>query len=137
MAKWWPFKAKPKEVWDEEINWPIGDIEAADRIRRICRSVADSAEALGRSAEGGQGNERPRQTARKRSEAERYERAARTAMEMAMKIADDLMRDAAVRDIVDLCLKANDLKTARALFRAIQADTIRQDVLNDHAVLRE
>ena len=69
--------------------------------------------------------------------AERYERAAKAAMEIAMKISDDLMRDASVRQIVDLCMSANDLKTARILFRAIQAVSIREDVLNDHPVLRQ
>ncbi len=29
------------------------------------------------------------------------------------------------------------MKTARILFRAIQADSIREDVLNDHPILRE
>jgi hypothetical protein len=66
----------------------------------------------------------------------RYERAARAAMQIAMKMSDDLMRDAAVRDIVDLCLKANDMKTARILFRAIQAPSIRELVLRDHPDLQ-
>jgi hypothetical protein len=57
-------------------------------------------------------------------------------MEIAMKVSDDLMRDAAVRDIVDLCLAANDLRTAPILFRAIQAPSIRDMVLHDHPELR-
>ena len=69
-------------------------------------------------------------------EAERYERAARAAMEIAMKISDDLMRDSSLRQIVGLCVTANDLKTARILFRAIQAASIRDDVLSEHPVLR-
>jgi hypothetical protein len=32
-------------------------------------------------------------------------------------------------------MNANDLKTARILFRAIQAPSILKDVLNDHPVL--
>ena len=43
MAMWWFNKGKRKEIWDETIQWPIGDIEAAHRIRDICRSAADSA----------------------------------------------------------------------------------------------
>ena len=43
-------------------------------------------------------------------EVERYERAAKVAMEIAMKVSDDLLRDAAVRQIVELCLKANDTR---------------------------
>ena len=70
-------------------------------------------------------------------ETERYERAAKAAMEIAIKISDDLLRDSSVRQIVNLCAKANDLRTARILFRAIQAVSIREDVLNDHPVLRQ
>jgi hypothetical protein len=58
-------------------------------------------------------------------------------MEIAMKISDGLMRDSAVGEIVDLCLKANDTKTARILFRAIQAASIREAVLGDHPALQQ
>ena len=58
-------------------------------------------------------------------------------MEITLKFSDDLMRDAAVGQIVELCLKANDLTMARILFRAIQADSIRKDVLSQHPVLRQ
>ena len=54
-----------------------------------------------------------------------------------MKISDDLMRDAAVREIVELCLKANDTRTARILFRAIHAVSIREAVLSEHPDLRQ
>lgn len=124
---WWFRRGERKELWDEEIQWPLGDIEAAHRIREICRSAADSAE---RSAAAGDPD-------RKKSETERFERAARAAMEIAMKISDDLLRDSSVRQIVTLCVTANDLKTARILLRAIQTISIREDVLNDHPVLRQ
>ena len=58
-------------------------------------------------------------------------------MEIAMKISDDLLRDSSVRQIVGLCVKANNFRTARILFRAIQASSIREDVLNDHPMLRQ
>jgi len=134
---WWFDKSEPKEIWDEEIQWPLGDIEAADRIRNICRSASDSAEAIaGLAGRADSGRKKPdgNQTGRN---TERYERAARTAMEIAMKMADDLMRDSSVSQIVNLCMKANDLRTARILFRAIQAVSIREDVLNDHPLLRQ
>jgi len=126
----WFDKAKRKEIWDEEIQWPIGDIEAAHRIRDICRSAADSAEKVAGFAG------RPEDKTSK-YETERYERAARTAMEIAMKITDDLLRDSSVRQIVGLCLKANDLRTAQILVRAIQTVSIREDVLKDHPLLRQ
>jgi hypothetical protein len=126
---WWFNKRERKEIWDEDIQWPIGDIEAAHKIRDICRSAADSAEKLGGSID--------RSDNKIKYEAERYERAAKTAMKIAIKISDDLLRDSAVRQIVNLCLQANDLRTARILFRAIQSVSIREDVLNDYPVLRE
>jgi hypothetical protein len=126
----WFRRQSPPEIWDESIDGPIGDIEAAHKIRDICRSAADSAEKVAGFA--GQFD-----TAKKKYEAERYQRAAKRAMEIAMKIADDLLRDSSVRQIVSLCLKANDLRTARILFRAIQAASIREEVLQEHPTLRQ
>jgi hypothetical protein len=130
MAMRWFNKGSRKEVWDENIQWPIGDIQAAHKIREICRSATDSAEKVGGLAV------RP-DNKNSKYETERYERAAKAAMEIAIKISDDLLRDSSVRQIVNLCAKANDLRTARILFRAIQAVSIREDVLNDHPVLRQ
>jgi hypothetical protein len=130
MAMRWFNKGKRKEVWDENIQWPIGDIEAAHRIREICRSAADSAEKVSGFAD------RP-DNKKSKYETERYERASKAAMEIAIKISDDLLRDSSVRQIVNLCVKANDLTTARILFRAIQAASIREDALNDHPMLRQ
>ena len=126
---WWFTKRKHQhqEIWDESIQWPLGDLEAAHRIREICRSAANSAERVGGSARRDHENE---------PETERYERATRAAMEIAVKISDDLLRDASVRQIVDLCVTADNLKTARILFRAIQTVSIREEVLSDHPALR-
>lgn len=137
MAMWWFGKDRREEVWNEDIQWPIGDIEAAKRIRNICRSAADSAAIVGGLAIRTNDKRGKSEIRRHKLEAERYRRAARTAMEIAMKISDDLMRDAAVSQIVDLCLKANDLRTARMLFRAIQSVSIREEVLTNHPALRE
>src|SRR5450432_3398924 len=129
MAMWWFNQGKREEIWDETVAWPIGDIEAAHKIRDICRSAADSAEKVGGVAG------RP-DSKNSNYESERYERAAKTAMEIAIRISDGLMRDSSVRQIVNLCLKANDLKTARILFRAIQSPSIKEEVLNEYPVLR-
>ena len=136
---WWFRKEKPKEVevWDEQIPGPIGDIEAAEKIRDICRSAADSAVRIGSPAGLVDGKQNKPDNNQNERDSERYQHAARAAMEIAMKISDDLMRDAAVREIVDLCVKANDMRTAPILFRAIQAASIREAVLNDHPALRQ
>lgn len=123
------FNRARKEIWDEPPGKPIGDIEAAKLIREICRSATDSAEKVGAAAD--------RTHKKVKREIERYERAARAAMEIAMKMSDELLRDAAVREIVELCLKAGNVATAQTLFRAIQAKSIRDDVLRDFPQLRQ
>ena len=131
---WWLDRKKPREIWEEQIQLPVGDIEAAEKIRNICRAAADSAERVGAPVVSRRKRKDRKAEAR---DSGRYQSAARTAMEIAMKISDDLMRDSAVGQILDLCVKANDMKTARILFRAIQAVSIRETVLNDHPALRE
>jgi hypothetical protein len=130
MAMLWFNKNKRAEIWDEAVQWPMGDIEAAHRIRDICRSAVDSAAKVG-SPVGGPDSKKSQY------DADRYERAAKAAMEIAIKISDGLLRDSSVREIVELCMKANDLRTARILFRAVQSVSIRQDMLSDHPLLRQ
>jgi hypothetical protein len=47
------------------------------------------------------------------------------------------MRDATVKDIVELCLRANDTRTARILFRAIQTPSIRDGMLREYPALKQ
>jgi hypothetical protein len=122
----WFNKRMPRELWDEVGQGPIDDLEAVRLIRNICNSAVGSAEKVGGTA-----------TKANRQETERYQRAAKAIMEIAMKISDDLLRDSAVDQIVGLCVKANDLRTATILFRAIQAVSIKEDILNKHPVLRK
>ena len=124
IAMRWFGKGKHSEVWDDAVPEVINDLEAAQRIRRICEAAADIAKSVG-SRTGGL------------AEKERYERAARTAMQIALRISDDLVRDAALRQIIDLSVKANSLRTAEVLLRGIQAVSIREDVLNDNPILRQ
>ena len=116
----WFTRTSRQDIWDEAIQTPLGDIEAAGRIRAICDAAAPSATGAARND---------------KRDSERYERAAKVAMEIAMKISDGLMRDDAVRHIVDLCMTASDLKTAQILFRAIHTSWIRETVQRDHPSL--
>jgi hypothetical protein len=127
----WLFnKGKRQEIWDEDA--PTGDIESARQIRDICRAATDSAEKVAGFAD------RPDQNSKKNKfEADRYQRAAKASMEIAIRMSDDLLRDSAVRQIVNLCAQASDFRTARILLRAIQAVSIREDVMNEHPMLRE
>ena len=100
-----------------------------------CSSAADSAASAGHPVDGAD-RRKERDAKKNQDDGERYKGAARTAMEIAMKMSDDLMRDAGVSEIIELCLKANDIKTARILFRAIQSPSIRDSMLSDHPALR-
>ena len=71
------------------------------------------------------------------SATERYERAVKAAMQIALKISDDLIRDAALREIIGLCVKARDLRRAEVLFGAIQSASIGEAVLIDNPGLRK
>lgn len=128
MAMQWFKRTQRKDIWDEAIETPAGDIEAAKLIREICRSATDSAEKVGAAAD--------RTHSKIKRDVERYERAARAAMELAMKVSDELLRDAAVRQIIELCLKAGNATTAKTLFRAIQSQSIRDEVLREHPELQ-
>jgi hypothetical protein len=123
----WFNQSKPKEIWDEDIRWPLDDLEAARKIREICDAASVSAAKVGA---GGA------ETKAVQHEAERYKRAAKTAMAIAIKISDDLLRDSAVCQIVVLCVKANDLKTAGILFRAVQSVSIRENTMQEYPALR-
>lgn len=124
----WFSKREQKEVW-EDIELPVSDdFEAARKIREICNSAAGSTDKSGR------------QTAADAAAQEatgRYKRAAKVAMEIAIQISDELLRDAAVCQIVGLCVNANDLKTAGILFRAVQDASLRENLLRDHPALRQ
>ncbi|MCC8954483.1 hypothetical protein H8B02_13815 [Bradyrhizobium sp. Pear77] len=122
----WFSKAKRKDIWDDPVAQPLGNIEAAQRIRAICRDAAGCAEAV---------SSPDKRSQKQQIQRDRYERAAKVAMETAMKISDELVRDAAVREIVGLCMKANNIKTGRALFRAINAGSIKAEVLKEHPTL--
>jgi hypothetical protein len=121
----WFNKGKPKVI-----QWPIDDFEPARRIRDVCNSSLGSAERVGGEVGGAE-------TVASIYETMRYKRVAKAAMEIAIKISDDLLRDAALYQIVVLCVKASELRTAAILFWAIQAASIKEDMLINYPALRQ
>jgi hypothetical protein len=134
----WFQKTRRLDVWEIADDQPLGDIEAASRIREICASAGTIAErmtasgghkAIRKSEKEGGGNDRA-------VEAERYQAAIKRALEIAMKIADDQMRDVAVSQVIRLCVKVDHLKTARVLIRAIHSEQTQAELMADNPVLR-
>ncbi len=125
----WFSRPKENEPWEDDDEAPVGDIETAHKIRDICTSAASCAQKLAGL------NNRPNDKTRK-YEAARYDRARKRALELARRISDDLLRDTAVRQILNLCVSAGDVETAKILSGAFETEKIRQEVLNEHPSLR-
>jgi len=93
----------------------------------MCLVACDSAEIAGSAAiaEGAESVKRDRL---------RFESAKRMSLELTKSITDEVYRDSALHSIVDLCMKANDIATARILVQAIKTPTIREKILEQHPV---
>ena len=124
---WFGNGEQTKKPWDD-IREPFGDLDAARTIRAICKAVASEPPKPGRLA-------RLRKLPAE-NPSEFSTQAAKTAMELAMKISDPLVRDSAVRQIIGLCIASHDVKAAQILTRAIQSESIRAEVLRDYPALR-
>ena len=125
----WFRKTRQPDVWEVADFQPLGDIEAAHRIRQICASAGSIAEKI--AAAGGRRAER-----NKAADSERYQAAIKRALEISMKISDDAMRDVSLSQIIGLCAQVDHMKTARILLRAINSEHTRSELIADHPALR-
>jgi hypothetical protein len=124
----WFNKEKQPDVWEVTDDQPLGDIDAAHKIRDICAAADAIAEKL--VAVGARDAEE-----KLAADAARYQAAIKRALEIAMEISDDSMRDVSVSQMIRLCVKVDHLKTARVLLRALQSEKMRAELLADHPVL--
>ena len=126
----WFQKTRQPDAWEVADAHPLGDIEAAHRIREICASAEIIAEKM--TVAGGRAPEK-----NKAAETERYQAAIKRALEIAMKISDDAMRDVSVGQIIALCVTVDHMKTARILVRAIKSESTRAELIAGNPALRE
>ena len=124
----WFQKNRRPEVWEVAGDRPLGDIEAAHKIREICAAASSSAENIAAF-------DNHTRAKKRLAETERYQAARKRALELAMRISDDSMRDVSVSQIMALCGKANDLKTARILLRAIQSKITQAELIAGNPAL--
>ena len=127
----WFQKTRQPDAWEVADAQPLGDIEAARRrSARFCASAETIAEKM--TAGGGRDAGK-----NKAAETERYQAAIKRALEIAMKISDDAMRDVSVGQIIGLCVTVDHMKTARILVRAIKSESTRAELIDGHPALRE
>jgi len=124
----WIHRERQPEVWEVADDQPLGDIGAAHKIRDICASAGTIAEKL--VAAGGPDAEK-----KLAADAERYQAAIKRALEIAMQISDDSMRDVSVSQIIKLCVQVDHLKTAKVLLRAIHSEKTRAELAAGHPKL--
>ena len=124
----WLHRERQPDVWEVADDQPLGDIGAAHKIRDICASAGTIAERL--VAAGGRDAEQQQPP-----DAERYQAAIKRALEIAMQISDDSMRDVSVTQIIKLCVQVDHLKTAKVLLRAIRSEKTRAELVADHPKL--
>jgi hypothetical protein len=126
----WFRKDPQPDIWEVVGDEPLGDIDAAHKIRDICAAAGAIAEKM--AAAGGRHAEKDRAV-----DAARYQAAIKCAIEIAMNISDDAMRDASLGQIIRPCVKADHLKTARVLLRAIRSERTRAELMADLPALKD
>ena len=124
----WFTREKQPDVWEIADDQPLGDIDAAHKIRDICGAAGAIAEKL--VAAGARDAEQ-----RLAADAARYQAGIKRAIEIAMQISDDSMRDVSISQIIRLSVKMDHLKTARVLLRTIRSAKTRAELTAESPAL--
>ena len=125
----WLKNSEPTEAWEIEDEGEIGDLKLASQIREICNSVADSADAVSVLYYGPS-------TETKKRQVDRYERAKKCAEKKIEQISDKSVRDSAIYQVLDFCMKARDVENAERLFHQIQTAWITERVKSEYPMFR-
>ncbi len=124
--KWFKKRPKPPKITGAD-SAPNPNIEAEaqvlSKIGNMCAVALASAESLAQSRFDDL-----------KGEKRRFESARRMSLELAKGITDVSYRDTGLQHIVELCMKANDIDTARILVRGIQSGIIREKLLGEYPV---
>lgn len=112
-------------IWATRPTVGNDDEWALTKIMNMCDVVTADAESLSQS----------KYNDLAKRERQRFESAKRMSLELAKKMTGVLDRDRALSRIVELCIKANDIETARVLVRGIQTSTVRDQLIEDHPVI--
>ena len=122
---WFRKGEPPREAWEIDDEGSVGDIDVARQIREICNSVAESADAVSVLYYGPS-------TETKKRQIDRYERAKKRAEKKLEQISDELLRDTAIYQVLNLCMKATDVESAERLFHQLQTTMIKRIAMSEH-----
>jgi hypothetical protein len=101
------------------------DEQALSKIRSLCAVVMADAGRVARSYHDD----------RTKAEKLRFESARRLSLHLTKTIVETSLRDAALQQIIELCMTANDLDTPRILVRGIQSGEVREKLLEEYPVI--
>lgn len=104
-----------------------GEAKEVMRVKMICEVAHGSAQTVREAKDDPEWLDHERK---------RYEKHRTMALDAAKAIMNEFYRDAAVHNIIDLCMIAGDRDAARALFRSVRTDMIRDEILEAHPTLR-
>lgn len=117
---WFRKPPPPADIWDLPEPRVADDIEAARQVRSICQAAMASADKNARFGKVEQ------------ADAYRYRAARGHLISLAAHMRDELLHDAAVRDILAFCMKANDVETAAALAAEIRTESFKRQLIKEH-----
>jgi hypothetical protein len=109
---------------------PPGEAEALAHIEKLCHVAGISAQTVVK---------RKRNPAVKdevdQHEQERYEKLRLHAVRLADQLTDQFYRSSAIRCLIELCMKAEDVELARVWFKHVSIDNIREKIMAAHPQL--
>jgi hypothetical protein len=123
MFDWFKARAPSSPAAPPEDDAPPGEAEAVVKIKHICWMAGMSAENI---ASEKAANIPPEDGGT--YEFDRYTKLRAQALRLADTITDEFYRSGAIHFIVDLCMKGGDVDDARALFKQVTVDMIREKI---------
>ena len=109
---------------------PPGEAEALAKIKHLCWMAGMSAESVALDKKSGKPPENWGEY-----EHSRYQRLRDEALQLADKLTDEFYRSTAVHFLVEICMKADDVDGARALFAQCEVDFIREKIVEQYPEL--
>ena len=101
------------------------DEQALSKIRSMCAVAIASAEGVARPVDADM----------TRTHRLRFASAKRMSLELAKTISDAAYRDAALAQIIEFCMAANDVEASMILLQGIQSEPIREELVQAYPTL--